>query len=130
MELIGELISGPASAGAHRASALNHEVGYDAMKRQAVVKGPGCLPARLRIGKLFCAFSQADKIRYGLRRFFFKQFADDVSLRCLKNGVCSGRSCQSHLPDDCSDLRTKYHDQVARIKFYKQRKFKFASVLF
>src|SRR5258708_26771221 len=35
--------------------------------------------------------------------FFFKQkTAYEISLRCLQNSVGSRRSCQSHLPNNCT----------------------------
>ena len=58
MKLVGELVAGPAAPGAFGTSALDHEVGNDAMKNEAVVK-------RLAgLGSL----GQADEILHGLRR--------------------------------------------------------------
>src|SRR5690242_13361368 len=98
MKLIGEFISGPAGSGSQGAPALNHEIRNHAMKREAVVKRTLGFLVGFRIGKLLGTFGQADKIRDGLRRLFFKQAADDVSLRSLKDGIRSRRSCQNPLP--------------------------------
>src|ERR1700730_662655 len=100
MEFVPELISRSARTRPQGTSALDHEIGNDAMKSQAVVKRTFCFLAGLRIGKLLGALGQAHKIRHGLRRFFLKKTADNVPLRSLKNGIRSGRACQSHLPDD------------------------------
>src|SRR6266705_3655139 len=99
MELLGELVSGSAGTGSQGASTLNHEIGNDAMKSEASVIATFRFLAGLRIGKFLCAFGQADEIGHGLRRFFLKQAADDVSLRGLENGVGSRRSCQSDPPN-------------------------------
>src|SRR5256885_16165539 len=105
MELIREFVSGSARARSQRASALNHKIGNDAMKREAVVKGTFRFLVGLGIGKLLGSLGQADKIRDSLGRFFFKQAANDVSLRSLKNGVRSGRPCQSHLLNESLKLK-------------------------
>src|SRR3989442_14763989 len=107
MDPMGEFVSGSAGTGSQGASALNHEIGNDTMKSEAIVKATFRFLAGLRIGKFFCAFGQADEIRHGLRRFCLKQAADNVSLRGLENGVGSRRSCQSDLPNDSSCLKAK-----------------------
>src|SRR5207253_8928016 len=116
MELIRELITGSARTGAQRAPPLNHEIGNDAMKSEAVVKGTLGSLAGFRIGKLLGALCQADKIRDRLWRLLFKQPADNVSLRGLKDGIRSRRSYQSHLPMTFSSSKPTYHDGVTHPK--------------
>src|SRR5256885_12897144 len=79
MELIREFVSGSARARSQRASALNHKIGNDAMKREAVVKGTFRFLVGLGIGKLLGSLGQADKIRDSLGRFFFKQAPQTVA---------------------------------------------------
>src|SRR5438445_8510815 len=131
MELIRELITGSARTRSQSTSPLNHEIMNDAMKSEAVVKGTLCFLAGLRIGKLLRAFGQANKIRDGLRRFLFKQAADNVSLRSLKNGIGSGRPCQIHLPNGSLEIEANISRRSYPSEIIKEEKSsRFVSVLF
>src|SRR5947209_7146866 len=88
MELVGELVPGPAAPGAFRVAALDHEVRDHAMKDGAIVKRFAGLGS----------FRQVDKIFDGLRHPVGMQFDFEFALGGIESGVCfigHHRDCNS-----------------------------------
>src|SRR6267154_530125 len=92
MKFVGKFVTRATHAGTVRASALNHEIGNDAMKNQSVVETAHFFLSGFFVGEFLSAFRQADKILDCLRRFFFHQLDDDIALRSFKNGVSASRT--------------------------------------
>jgi hypothetical protein len=78
VDLVLEVVAGVAGTVAHAVTALNHEIGDDAMEGGAVVEG---LMAHflqgLGVGPVFGAFGETDEVGYCDGRFFFKEFAGE-----------------------------------------------------
>src|SRR5215469_18121696 len=77
MELVCELIPGAASARSLRAAALNHEIGNDAMKDDAVIEG---LPRLL-------AFGEVGEVLHRLRRFVGEELHLEASFSRIEHRV-------------------------------------------
>ena len=97
VKFVGETVSGIAGSSSERASALNHELRYHAMKNEAVVKRAlGFLPG-LGIFEFLGALRKAHEIRNRLRGFLLKQANDDRTLRCIEHCIGSGCAAQGYL---------------------------------
>src|SRR6266849_5004129 len=92
MKFVGKFVTRATHAGTVRTSALNHEIGNDAMENQSVVERALFFLSGFFVGEFLGTFGQADKILDGLRRFFFHQLDDDIALRSFKNGVSASRT--------------------------------------
>src|SRR6266850_1315361 len=92
MKFVGKFVTRATHAGTVRASALNHEIGNDAMENQSVVERALFFFPGFFVGEFLATFRQADKILDGLRCFFFHQLDDDIALRSFKNGVSASRT--------------------------------------
>ena len=77
-ELIFELVSRAAGAGALRAPALEHEVLNNPVKNETVVKRPLYFLASLRIDKIAPAFGQLDEIFYRCGRLVAEELHIDI----------------------------------------------------
>ena len=86
-DLVLELVAGISGAIASGVSALDHEIGNDAVEdrsvveRHAVLAGPGC-----RAFPIFGAAGQSNEVSYGFRSFLFVVFASKFTRRCVENG--------------------------------------------
>jgi hypothetical protein len=68
MELVGELVAGPAPTAAERVPALDHEVGDHPVEHGAVIQFARRVLAGARVGPLPAALGKLDEIAYRLRR--------------------------------------------------------------
>src|ERR1700730_5322126 len=89
MKFVREFVTRPTPSGTFRASALNHELRYDPVKSQPIVKSSLFFFPRLLVRKFFRSFRQPDKILDRLRRFFLEQTNHNIALRSFKNCVSS-----------------------------------------
>ena len=98
VELVVELVAGPAPAGAGRVAGLDHEVLDDSVEEHVVVQGLALdLLARLGVGPGLLARREADEVFDGSGRALVVQFDVDVALARVQ-----GRSKVSHIPGDDS----------------------------
>src|SRR6266852_132291 len=95
MKFISKFVTWPAAAAAFRASALDHELWNDAVKRQPVVKILFLFFLAALVRKFLRAFGKPDEIRDRFRGFFFQQPHNNVALRRFKNSVHSSRSAHA-----------------------------------
>src|ERR1051325_11295905 len=79
VELVLEIIAGPAESGAERVAALDHESGDDAVKNNAIVKWPLNFLPRFRIRPFFLSGREVDEVGDGLRRLVVEEMDDDVA---------------------------------------------------
>src|SRR6266700_4372256 len=92
---IFEFVARIAGARAKRVSALNHELGNDAMKYRTAVEWNALHLASGRwVGPLFCAFGQSYRVGGANRRFIREQRARQFSSGSINDGswLCCGRS--------------------------------------
>ena len=75
-----ETIAGIAGPRPKRASALNHKLRDYAVESQPIIEWPLHFLPGPRILEFLRSFRKADKIRDGLRGFFFEQADDNRSL--------------------------------------------------
>src|SRR5258708_1590456 len=92
MKFIRESIAWTAPPISSGASALNHEIGNHAVKRQAIVEVLLVLLPAHFIGELFGSFRQAYEIGNGLGGLLLQQTNDNITLRSLEYRVRSSRS--------------------------------------
>src|SRR5579864_536290 len=77
MKLVGEFVAGTAASRSLGTSTLNHEIGNDTMKNEAIVK---------RLAGLG-AFRERDEILDGLGRAVGKQAHFEFSFRGIEQGI-------------------------------------------
>src|SRR5271156_5358870 len=88
--LVLKAVSRPSHAIPGRVSSLDHEVGNHPVKDRSVVELLGALFLREGMRPLTRAFGKFDKVSDRLRRFCWKQAADDLPFAGIEDGIGSG----------------------------------------
>src|SRR5699024_5120676 len=96
VELVAEVVTGAATAGAGWVAALDHETVDDAVEDGAVVErtllGAGCVGGLVFLG----ALGQADEVVHGLRGVVSEEVDGDVSTVGVQDSGCGLQSHGNH----------------------------------
>ena len=96
MELVGELETRAASAGAGRVAALDHEVIDDAVEDCAVIERTGLLALCVLGGVVLLALGQADEVFNGYRCVVTEEIDNNVTVVGMHRCSCGLLSHASH----------------------------------
>ena len=100
IDLIVELIARSTSAGAERATALNHELLDDAVEGQTVVELAVGRLTGVRVGPFLLAGGEAQEVGHGVRGLVIEQVDGDIALRGAHDNCSHGLKCLMGLRPD------------------------------